>query len=657
MTTFGYELKPSPDCKTLFAKMRELDDQEGMRPNTMLRALWALDVPGSRLLARCGMVREMVEPLLTDDGNTTVALGDLLYWACRNARDSNAEHMCDTLDLAQQAINRPWGRLQEFVRQHPVSKDDLAAAVRDLQRGTGRLESELLQLGSPMTGRPTKAQDRQIRRLAQILTRTRVRSAIITGPPGCGKSTLLAGLAHLVHAEGAPRSLQDTPVIRIDVDQVVSAWQRGGREGLRGNCQAARDVDAILVLEDLRAWEDNARPIGEFLNLCAADLRCRVLTSADPALHKRALERDPSLMGAFEELELEPLDLDGTREVVGGKRAEFEEHYGIKATDEAVTRTPALAKRYVHDRVAPASAVYLLDESFAVAAMDGAPEVTVDHVARVIEERTGIPVRDVGEADAAGLLRLEEEVGKRVIGQTDAIAGVARTIRRSRAGLRDPNRPIGSFLFVGPSGVGKTELAKATAEVLFGSDQDLVVFDMSEYQEYTVWTLIGSARGYKMAEQGGTLTEAVRRRPYSVLLFDEIEKAHPQVIDILLQVLDEGRLTDGVGNRVDFRNTLVIMTSNLAAREVSKGGGELGFRLGRHPDEDDGAPPISDERLDVALRVALRPEFINRIDEIVPFRPLTTPDLIQIAELQLRQVAQRLEARNVGLEATAAARG
>jgi ATP-dependent Clp protease ATP-binding subunit ClpC len=655
VSTFGYELTFAPDCLALFAKTRELEVQEGLRPCTVLQAYWELDLPGSRLLARCGLTRDVIEPLLTEEGNTPGGLGDLIYWACRAARDANAEYLCDSLDLAQQVVLRPWGRLEEFLRQHPVSASDLQQIVRELQSGTGRLEAELLQLGTPLSGRPARAQERPLRRLAQIMTRTRVRSAVITGPPGCGKSTLLAGLALQIETDAAPRSLRGAPVIRVDVDAVVAAWQRGGKDALRKSCQAARDADAILVLEDLRDWEDNARPIGDFLDLAAAELRCRVLTSADPALYRRMVDRDPSLLARFEELELEPLDLNGCLEVLRGLRPELEEHYGIPAADDAVERAPGLAKRYIHDRVSPAGAVYLLDEAFALAAMDGAAGVTLDHVCTVIEERTGIPVRELGENDAQILLNLEEELGRRVVGQRQAIISVAKTIRRSRAGLRDPNRPIGSFLFVGPSGVGKTELAKATAEVLFGSDQDLVSFDMSEYQEYTVWTLIGSSRGYKMAEQGGTLTEAVRRKPYSVLLFDEIEKAHPQVLDILLQVLEEGRLTDGIGRRIDFRNTLVIMTSNLASREVAKGSaGELGFRMLPADAGEDGQP-ITEDRLDATLRVTLRPEFINRIDEIVAFRPLTRPDLVAIAGLQLEVVAKRLESRRIGLEATPAA--
>ncbi|HEX4215261.1 MAG TPA: AAA family ATPase [Candidatus Dormibacteraeota bacterium] len=655
MTTsrkFGYELEFSPDCLRLFAKARELEQLDGITPNTVLRAFWELDLPGSRLLTLVELRRSTLGALLDGEGNTPGTTGNLIYHACRAALDRNAEHLCDSVDLAQQLVLHPWGSLRTYLAQHPLPPQAMERALRELRRGDGHLDSELLQLGRPLAGQEVFGRERELRRLAQILTRTRVRSAVVSGPPGCGKSALLAGLAHRIESGSAARPLRDAPLIQLDVDAVLGIWHRQGKDGLRRGCRAAGESRAILVLPDLRDLEENVRPLGDLLDL-ADEAGARVVTTADPSVVRQARERSASILARFEELTLEPLDAASCGRVLGRVRGQLERHFRIPTSAEVLDRVPQLAERYVHDPASPANAIRLLDQAFALAAMDGAAAVTLDHVRLAIEDRTGIPVRDVRDEDAEVLLRLEEELGRRVVGQRHAIAAVARTVRRSRAGLRDPNRPIGSFLFAGPSGVGKTEMAKATAEVLFGSEQELLTFDMSEYKEDTVWTLIGSSRGYKMSDLGGTLTEPVRRKPYCVILFDEIDKAHPEILDILLQVMEEGRLTDGTGHRVDFRHTLVVMTTNLAADAVARGGGALGFHAGGEIELD--GQPIAADRLDAALRLSLRPEFINRVDEVVAFNPLTRDDLVAIADLQVASVGRRLAERDVALESTPAA--
>jgi ATP-dependent Clp protease ATP-binding subunit ClpC len=278
--------------------------------------------------------------------------------------------------------------------------------------------------------------------------------------------------------------------------------------------------------------------------------------------------------------------------------------------------------------------------------------VDEDDIAGVIAQWTGIPVSQMLESDAERLLHMEERLHERIIGQDEAIHAIADAIRRARSGLKDPNRPIGSFIFIGPSGVGKTELAKALAEFMFGDEDAMVRLDMSEYREqHTASRLFGAPPGYVGYEEGGQLTEAVRHRPYRVILFDEIEKAHPEVWNSLLQILDDGRLTDGQGRTVDFRNTVLIMTSNLGTEFVHRGG-TLGFLQPGETDED----RQNHEKIQAALKSTFRPEFINRIDEIIMFSPLTLEQMHAIVDLQMKEIQGRLEEHGLSVELTAKAR-
>lgn len=278
--------------------------------------------------------------------------------------------------------------------------------------------------------------------------------------------------------------------------------------------------------------------------------------------------------------------------------------------------------------------------------------VDVNDIADVVAQWTGIPVSQMMESEAERLLHMEERLSERVIGQNEAITAISDAIRRARAGLKDPRRPIGSFIFIGPSGVGKTELAKALAEFMFGDEEALVRIDMSEYREqHTVSRLFGAPPGYVGYEEGGQLTEAVRRRPYRVILFDEIEKAHPEVWNALLQILDDGRLTDGQGQVVDFRNTVLIMTSNLGTEFVRQGG-TLGFLRDAGNDED----RVQHEKIDKALKTTFRPEFLNRIDEIIMFSPLSIEQMYEIVDLQMKEVSERLSEHGLGVQITDAAR-
>jgi ATP-dependent Clp protease ATP-binding subunit ClpC len=396
--------------------------------------------------------------------------------------------------------------------------------------------------------------------------------------------------------------------------------------------------------------------------------------------------------------------IDDTIAILRGLRDRYEAHHQVRFTDEALVAAAELSDRYLTERFLPDKAIDLIDQAGARVRLrtktpgpdvrdlerqadqlqrdkdqavaseqyeraselrdrvselreriarqagggaSGVPEVTVADIADVVSRITGIPVQQLTEAERERLLRLEEHLHQRVIGQDEAVGAVAEAVRRSRSGLGDPNRPVGSFLFLGPTGVGKTELARALAEALFGADSRMVRLDMSEFQErHTVSRLMGAPPGYVGYEEAGQLTEAVRRRPYSVVLLDEIEKAHPDVFNVLLQVLDDGRLTDSQGRTVDFRNTVLIMTSNLASDLISRSAGSFGF-AGRGEDQPDNA--LADQLMR-RLRDSFRPEFLNRIDEIIIFRQLSREQLAQITGLLLEETRRRLHAQDVTLE-------
>ncbi len=444
--------------------------------------------------------------------------------------------------------------------------------------------------------------------------------------------------------------------------------------------------------------------------LARGELQCVGATTLDE--YQKYIEKDSALERRFAPVYVDEPSVDDTIEMLRGLRDRYEAHHKVHFTDEAIVAAARLSSRYVTDRYLPDKAIDLMDESAAklrVALYSLPPElkemkveidrlameeqqagaerdyeraalkkserlriesefnvkrdqwesehqldecVDVDDIAQVVAQWTGIPVTQMMESDSERLLHMEERLHERIVGQDEAIHAISDAIRRARSGLKDPNRPIGSFIFIGPSGVGKTELAKSLAEFLFGDEDALVRMDMSEYREqHTASRLFGAPPGYVGYEEGGQLTEAVRRRPYRVILFDEIEKAHPEVWNALLQILDDGRLTDGQGRVVDFRNTVLTMTSNLGTEFVRKGG-TLGFLKSGENDEDREA----ESKIQSALKSTFRPEFLNRIDEIIMFSPLSLEQMYSIVELQMQEVCTRLEEHGLSVTMTEAAR-
>ncbi len=444
--------------------------------------------------------------------------------------------------------------------------------------------------------------------------------------------------------------------------------------------------------------------------LARGELQCVGATTLDE-YHKH-IEKDAALERRFAPVFVDEPNTEDSIKMLMGLRDRYEAHHKVRFSDEALTAAVKLSARYVTDRHLPDKAIDLMDEAAAklrVALFSMPPElkkmktemdkltaeeeqagqerdyeraarkkaerlriteeynkerdkwesehklddvVDVNDIAEVIHQWTGIPVNQMMETEAEKLLHMEERLSERIIGQPEAVAAISDAIRRTRSGLADPRRPIGSFIFIGPSGVGKTELAKALAEFMFDDEEALVRIDMSEYREqHTVSRLFGAPPGYVGYEEGGQLTEAVRRRPYRVILFDEIEKAHPEVWNALLQILDDGRLTDGQGRTVDFRNTVLVMTSNLGTEYVRKGG-TLGFM----PQTEDSAERESHDKIQKALKGTFRPEFLNRVDEIIMFSPLSIEQMKEIVDLQMKEVQDRLKDNGLDVELMPAAR-
>jgi len=447
--------------------------------------------------------------------------------------------------------------------------------------------------------------------------------------------------------------------------------------------------------------------------LARGELQCIGATTLDE--YRKHVEKDAALERRFQPVMISEPTVEETMKILQGLRDRYEAHHKVKYTDEALEAAVKLSDRYVSDRFLPDKAIDLIDEAGSRVRMKASEtpdelraldekiaelahekeaavarqefekaaefrdkeqelrklreekkkdwqtrdipvksQVTADDIANIVSDWTGIPVKKLAAEESERLLHLEDELHRRVIGQSEAVEAVARAVRRSRAGLKDPKRPIGSFIFLGPTGVGKTELARTLAEALFGDEDAMIRLDMSEYQErHTVSRLVGAPPGYVGYDEGGQLTEAVRRKPYSVVLLDEIEKAHPDVFNVLLQVLEDGRLTEARGRTVDFRNTVIIMTSNAGA-EVIHGKAVLGFTTEK--DTERAHVEMKDRVMDAVKRI-FRPEFLNRVDEIIVFHSLTTAPLKSIVDLQLREVANRLsEASSIAVEVTDAAK-
>ncbi|MDA8285182.1 MAG: ATP-dependent Clp protease ATP-binding subunit, partial [Actinomycetota bacterium] len=567
---------------------------------------------------------------------------------------------------------------------------------------------------------PVIGREREIERVMQVLSRRTKNNPVLIGEPGVGKTAIVEGLSQKIVSGDVPETIKGKQLYTLDLGALVAGSRYRGdfEERLKKVLKEIRTRgDIILFIDELHTLvgagaAEGAIDAASILKpmLARGELQTVGATTLDE--YRKHLEKDAALERRFQPIKVEEPSLPHTIEILKGLRDRYESHHGVTITDQAVVAAANLADRYIADRYLPDKAIDLIDEAgsrLRIRRMATPPDYKAieDDIARVRHDKehaiekqnfeaakkyrekeeellqrkaakeqewraegvdlfdvvdeeviaevlanwTGIPVYKLTEEETAKLLRMEEELHKRVIGQDDAIKAVSQAIRRTRAGLKDPKRPSGSFIFLGPSGVGKTETAKTLAEFLFGDEAALIQLDMSEYMEkHTVSRLVGSPPGYVGYEEGGQLTEAVRRKPFSVVLFDEVEKAHPDVFNTLLQILEDGRLTDSQGRSVDFKNTVIIMTSNLGTADLRKA--QVGFQKT--------SEAITYEKMKTkvndALKAHFRPEFLNRIDDVIVFHELSKDEVTEIIDLMIKRVRTQLEAQGLGIELTQAAK-
>ena len=558
---------------------------------------------------------------------------------------------------------------------------------------------------------PVVGRQREIERVAQILSRRKKNNPVLIGDPGVGKSAIVEGLALRIVQHKVPRTLYDKRIISLDMASIVAGTKYRGQfeerliailNELKKNPQIILFIDEIhtIVGAGGAAGSLDAANILKPV-LARGEIQCIGATTLDE--YRQSIEKDGALERRFQKIVVEPTSADETLEILNNIKQRYEDHHRVTYTQEAILACVKLTDRYISDRCFPDKAIDALDESgsrvhisnivvpkeieelekhleeaklekqqaveqqkFELAAEYRDTEkkcleklelatkqweeatkeqrqvVDADKVAETVAMMSGVPMQRIAQAESERLIEMQQSINKKVIGQADAVEKVVKAIQRNRVGLKNPNKPIGTFIFLGPTGVGKTHLAKSLAKFMFGSDDSLIRVDMSEYMDkYTVSRLIGAPPGYVGYEEGGQLTEKVRRKPYSIILLDEIEKAHPDIFNILLQVFDEGHLTDGLGRRIDFKNTIIIMTSNAGTRQLKEFGAGIGFRV-----EDTSSTNTERSRsvIQKALTRTFAPEFLNRVDEVIMFDQLSKESILKIVDLELEGLYKRIEA-------------
>lgn len=498
---------------------------------------------------------------------------------------------------------------------------------------------------------PVFCREAELDRMVEILCRRQKNNPCLVGEPGVGKTALAEGLAQRIAQGQVPRALQGRRLLALDLASLVAGTKyRGDFEERFKNLleELVRDGTAILFVDELHTVvgagaAEGAIDASSILKPVLARGELQFIGATTNQEFRAYIQKDAALERRFGRVQLEEPSPDSAESILEGLAPRYERYHGVKLPPDALHAAVELSVRYLPGRCLPDKAIDLVDEACAAARIQAeqegtaAPVLGVEQIARVVAQASGVPACRVGEQERERLARLEQRLNDQVVGQPQATAAVAGAIRRSRTGLGEPGRPMGAMLFLGPTGVGKTALAKALAVSWFGSEKALLRFDMSEYQEqHTVARLLGAPPGYVGHDEGGQLTEAVRRRPYSVVLFDEIEKAHPEIQTLLLQLLEEGQLTDAMGRKADFRNTIVLLTANLGARFLAGQSAPLGFAASEETAFDRQAAQAVEE-----AKRWLRPELVGRLDEMIVFRPLGEQSLCAIAERLLDQLEQR----------------
>ena len=507
---------------------------------------------------------------------------------------------------------------------------------------------------------PVFCREKELDRMVEILCRRQKNNPCLVGEPGVGKTALAEGLAQRIADKQVPRMLQGRRLLALDMASLVAGTKyRGDFEERFKNLleELVRDGSAILFVDEFHTIvgagaAEGAIDAASILKPVLARGELQLIGATTNQEFRTHIQKDAALERRFGRVQIEEPTPKQAVDILEGLAPRYERYHGVRLPNEALREAVELSVRYLPGRCLPDKAIDLVDEACAAvrirAEREGEkdPVLSRKEIARVVAQASGVPAERVGEKERERLARLEERLNAEVVGQSRAVAAVAGAIRRSRTGLGEPGRPIGAMLFLGPTGVGKTALAKALAESWFGSEKALLKFDMSEYQEqHTVARLLGAPPGYLGHDEGGQLTEAVRRRPYSVVLFDEIEKAHPDVMNILLQILDEGKINDAQGRTVDFSNTVICMTSNAGSGDKTTSG--LGFNKSEEQ--------LSEEKTRKALSQFLRPEFLGRVDEVIAFKPLSQQTLEGIAALMLDEYKPSMEAKGIAYSYTPAA--
>src|ERR1700692_1164554 len=570
---------------------------------------------------------------------------------------------------------------EKVASNRPKESSLLAEFSRDLTQAA--MDGSL----DPLIGR-----DYELERVVQILCRRTKNNPVLIGEPGVGKTAIVEGLAQKIADGDVPSFLADKRILALDLSLIVAGTKYRGQfeERLKTIMkELMENQNAIIFIDELHTLvgagsAEGSLDAANILKpaLSRGEIQC--IGATTPAEFRKSIEKDRSLERRFQSVKVPPPSQEEAIKILEGVRERYESFHQVRYTQEALEAAVIQSTRYIPDRFLPDKAIDVIDEAGArvklrVRAEQGnldaltaslteweratygraqAPieddedvivmaEVSRADVEEVIARWTGIPITSLKEGESRKLLRIEAELHKRVISQRPAISGLAAASRRSRAGLKNPHRPVGSFLFLGPTGVGKTEVARCLAQFLFGTERSMIRFDMSEFMEkHSVSKLIGSPPGYVGHEEGGQLTERIKRAPYSVLVFDEIEKAHPDIFNVLLQVFEDGILTDALGNTVDFKNAIIIMTSNIGARFIQKKGA-LGFQANTEATREK-----VEEMVMSSVRQTFNPEFINRLDEIIIFDQLSDDELVEVIQLQLDQMNKTLSKRALEVKLT-----
>ena len=558
---------------------------------------------------------------------------------------------------------------------------------------------------------PVIGREKEIKRVIQILSRRNKNNPCLIGEPGVGKTAIAEGLALKIVNGEVPEMLANKTIYSLDLTSMVAGTKYRGdfEERIKKAMDEVKDnKDVILFIDEIHnimgaGAAEGAVDAANILKPSLARGEIQVIGATTISEYRKNIEKDAALERRFQPVTVGEPTEEETVEILKGLRDKYEAHHKVKITDEAIDSAVKLSSRYINDRFLPDKAIDLIDEAASVVRLnaytlpqnlkdmedeikrlnaekqdavnnqkfedaakfrDKANELTKllddekskwrnssnhdvkavssDEIAQVVSSWTGVPVSQLTKEESERLLNMENILHERIVGQDKAVSAISKAIRRGRVGLKNPNRPIGSFIFLGPTGVGKTELCKSLAEAMFGDENAIIKLDMSEYMEkHSVSKLVGSPPGYVGYEEGGQLTEAVRRRPYSVILFDEVEKAHPDVFNVLLQVLDDGRITDSQGRTVDFKNTIIILTSNLGSQYLLDGIGS-----------DGSITQEAKDQVNALLKKSFRPEFLNRLDEIVFYKPLTRENITSIIDLQMKDLSRRLADKQLSCRLT-----